>query len=191
MKIWMILTASALPLAACNNSPEIDETNASVGDVAAKVRAASGDEGFVRPGEWSSKVTIEEMTVPGVPEEIARNMRTAMAERGASDFKSCLTAEDVKQPKGKFFTGNDQCRYDRFKMGDGQIDAVMRCGGGEGREQVMTMAGTYSPERYEMRMTMTGSGGPQAAAGEGMTMKMRVESTRVGECSAETSTAAN
>lgn len=176
----VLIAAVALGMWGCDSGPQIRETNASVGEVAAKVRNAEGS--FVRPGEWQSKVVIEQFDMPGMPPEAASQMKAAMAENQRHEFKTCLTPEDVKQPKGKFFGGEDECRYDHFNMGNGKIDAVMRCPGGPGPERVMKMAGTYGPERYDMRMTMTGSGsdGPAAA----MTMKMRVESRRLGNCPA-------
>ena len=64
-------------------------------------------------------------------------------------------------------------------MGGGKIDAAMRCGGHEGT-QVMQMAGTYSPDNYQMQTSMTVEGGDKAESG--MSMKMRIEASRVGEC---------
>lgn len=177
-----------LLLGACNRGPEIDEQNASVEAVAAKVREASGSGGFVRPGEWQSKVTIEDFEIPGMAPEMVTQMRNAVAQNQQQSFTSCLTQEDVDQPKGKFFTGNDQCRYDHFTMGGGKIDAKMRCPAGQGMTQVMTMTGTYSPDTYDMRMTMTGQGveGPAAQ----MKMAMRVVSKRVGACRPQSSSVA-
>lgn len=179
----ILMLACALPLAACDNSPKINEKNASVDEVAAKVRAASGSGSFVRPGEWQSTVVIEQFDVPGMPPQAVEHMKSAVAQNRQHSFKTCLTPEEVKQPRGKFFTGNEQCRYDHFTMGDGKIDAAMRCPAGQGMTQKMTMTGTYGPERYDMRMTMKGEGvdGP---AGK-MTMRMRVESNRIGECKAD------
>jgi hypothetical protein len=179
----LVLLVCALPIAACDSSPQISETNASVDEVAAKVREASGGDNFVRPGEWQSKVVIEEFNIPGMPPEAVKQMRAAVAQNQQHSFKTCLTADDAKQPKGDFFTGNDQCRYDHFNMGGGKIDAAMRCPSGQGMTQLMTMTGTYGPNRYDMRMEMRGTGvdGPVAQ----MVMKMRVESTRLGNCSAE------
>lgn len=185
----LLIAACAASLAACNNSPNIDEKNASVEEVAAKVREASGSGSFVRPGKWQSNVTIESFEVPGMPPEMVNRMKSAVAQNQQDGFTTCLTPEDVKRPKGKFFTGNEQCRYDHFTMGDGKIDAAMRCPSGEGMTQVMTMQGTYAPEQYSMRMTMKGEGvsGPVS----GMTMKMRVDSKRLGECSAAEAQAAS
>lgn len=179
----LLIAALIMPIAACNRSPSIDEKNASVDEVAAKVRAASGGGNFVRPGEWQSNVTIEAFEIPGMPPEAVKRMKSLAAQNKQNDFKTCLTVEDVKQPKGKFFTGNEQCRYDHFTMGGGKIDAAMRCPSGQGMTQVMTMQGTYSPDEYQMHMTMKGEGvsGPVA----GMKMQMRVQSKRIGECTAD------
>ena len=182
MKYSLLIIASAAALAACNKSPEIHETNASVADVANKVREASADEGFVHPGKWQSKVTIDDMQIPGMPPEMAQRMKQTMAQYQAHSFETCLTKAEVKKPKEDFFTGkNENCRYDHFTMADGKIDAVMRCTGErEGGNQVMQLAGTYAPETYAMSMSMKQEGGEGASAG--MTMKMHVDARRIGEC---------
>lgn len=165
-------------LAACNKQPEVKARNASVAEVAEKVRKAGGSENFVRPGMWESKVTIEQFDVPGMPPEMAGRMKTMMAQNQEHGFKTCLTPEDVKKPKEDFFAGKDnQCRYDRFTMGGGKIDAVMRCGKG----QTMQMAGTYSPDAYQMQTSMK-MAPDKGDAASGMNMQMRVEARRVGEC---------
>jgi hypothetical protein len=184
MKTTALLIACVLPLAACNKSPEVHETNASVSEVANAVRESGASERFVNPGKWESKVTIEQIDIPGLPPEMAQRMKETMAKYQERSFATCLTKEDVKRPKEDFFTGkNDQCHYDHFTMSGGKIDAVMRCDEGNAA-QVMRMAGTYSPDNYEMRMAMEREGGNAAkggAAGD-MTMKMRVEARRTGEC---------
>jgi hypothetical protein len=180
MKAAVLLIACALPLAACDKGPKVNEKDASVAEVAAKVRQSAGDQAFVRPGLWESKVTIEKFEIPGMPAEMAQRMKTMMAENQEHGFQTCLTAEDVKRPKEDFFAGkNNQCRYDHFTMGGGKIDAAMHCGGKDGGTQVMQMAGTYSPDSYQMQTAMKMSG---AGAQGGMNMSMRVEAQRVGEC---------
>ena len=100
--------------------------------------------------------------------------------------ESCMTEADARKPNADFFSGNKNCRYDHFNMGGGKIDAAMRCTRDK-LVQTMTMAGSYSPDRYDMSMTtrMEG-GGPQA----GTTMKMKVEARRVGDCDAKAKAAA-
>jgi hypothetical protein len=180
MKHALFLIACTLPIAACNKSPQVNEKDASVEEVAKKVREAGADQSMIRPGLWQSKVTVEEFSMPGMPPEMQSRMKTMMAQDQAHDFKTCLTAEDVKKPKEDFFAGkNNECRYDHFTMGGGKIDAAMRCGTKEG-SQLMQMAGTYSPDSYQMQTSMKAEGGDGAEAG--MSMKMRVEAQRVGEC---------
>ena len=180
MKYAACAIASVLALGACNKSPEVSAKDASVEEVAEKVREAGADQSVVLPGLWESKVTVEQFDVPGVPPEMANRMKTMMAERQPHDFKTCLTAEDVKRPKEDFFAGkNNECRYENFTMGGGKIDAVMHCGKGEAK-QTMQMAGTYSPESYQMQTKMERAAGPGA-----MAMTMRIEAKRIGECPAK------
>jgi hypothetical protein len=175
----VLLLTGLLPLSACNSEPEVDARNASVQEVAEEVRDATRDAVNIRPGKWLSQVTLEEVTAPGVPAQVREQMQGMFA--GKQSYESCLTAEDVKRPKEDFFAGKDnkQCRYDHFRMGDGKIDARMRCSH-EQMSQIMEFAGTYSPEAYQMRMSTK----TEAAAGpaSGMSMRMRVDAKRVGEC---------
>lgn len=179
-----ILFACAALLAGCSTEPEVSARNATVEEVADKVRDAGGGESFLRAGKWVTKATIEEMSAPGMPQGVADEMIAAMAKKPGTE--SCMTEADVKKPRGDFFGGNKNCRYDHFNMDGGQIDARMRCTGGGGT-QVMTMAGDYKPDEYHMRMTTETerpAGAPAGAMGS-ITMKMRVEGKRIGECDAK------
>lgn len=174
--------ACLLGMAACNRgepqAPGVDARNASVEEVANQVREAGDDGRFIRAGKWVSTVTFEEMTAPGMPPEAIAQMRRMMGE--GRSYESCLTEEEAQRPREDFFAGrNNECRYDHFTMRGGKIDATMRCSQGD-IAQVMEMKGTYSLERYEMRMTTSLEGAPEPASG--MRMRMRVESERAGEC---------
>ena len=82
-----------------------------------------------------------------------------------------------------FFAGKDNlCRYEHFKMGGGKIDAVMHCGKNAGAG-TMRMAGTYSPDSYQMQMATEVESSDEAT--RAMQMQMRVEARRVGECTAK------
>lgn len=171
----------AAPLASCNTEPEVSATNATVEDVAEQVADARDGDGFVRPGKWQSRVQIEEFKLPGAPPEAEAAMR-GMHDR-AQVYESCLTPEEAQRPKEDFFAGaNKNCRYDHFTMGNGKIDAVMKCSG-EGVGQTMAMEGTYGPDNYQMRMTMKAEA--ESGPSGGMTMRMRVDAKRIGECDGE------
>jgi hypothetical protein len=185
MPMKAALCLMPLALAACNSQPEVSARNATVEEVAEKVRDASGGDSFLRAGKWLTKATIEEMSAPGMPPGIADNMIAAMAKKPGTE--SCMTEADVKKPRADFFGGNKNCRYDHFEMGNGAIDAKMRCSSGGGT-QVMTMAGDYKPDEYHMRMTTEMERGAKAPAGGmgSITMKMRVEGKRIGDCDDKT-----
>jgi Protein of unknown function (DUF3617) len=183
MKTILFVAAGALALGACDKSPKIDETNATPAEVAQKARETGADAAMISAGLWQSKVTIEKFDMPGMPPEMMQRMKAMTAENQAHDFETCLTREDVAKPKEDFFAGkNNQCRYEHFTMGGGKIDAVMHCGKGEGT-QTMRLAGTYSPDNYQMQMA-TEVDGTNDAEGA-MQMQLRVEAKRVGECSAK------
>lgn len=177
----ILMLSLALPLAACGSKTSVNEKNATVEEVANKVAEVSKAEGTIQPGKWQSTMTIEEMHMPGMPAEAQEQMKKMFAQAKVSE--TCITPEEARKPSAKMFAGNDQCRYDHFSMGGGKIDAEMHCTQ-QGVKQSMTMAGTYSPDAYAMHMTSQTEGGP---AGEAMSMKMRVEARRVGQCSAKES----
>ena len=180
----LYLALPLMMLAACESSPKVKADNAKPSEVAKKVRDAVGDESFVRPGKWQSTVTIQEMTIPGMPPEFAAKMKEQTAK--PRQFESCLTPAEAKRPKGDFFAADKSCTYDHFEMGGGKIDATMRCAH-EDMTQSMSMRGSYTPDQYEMSMATKMEGtGPQA----GMVMKMHVDSKRVGDCDRTARTAA-
>ena len=183
MKHLLIGIAALAGLSACNRAGEVEATNASTEEVARKVQQAGAAGTFVNPGRWVSKVTIEEMSMPGMPAGAAAQIQGMKGHIQTQE--SCLTPDQVQRPKEDFFAGeNKNCRYDRFTMGKGKIDAQMTCQADKGDAVMkMTMAGTYSGDAYQMQMGMTSDAGD--ALGEGMAMKMRVEANSVGECSAK------
>lgn len=178
MKTAIALIALALPLAACGSKTQIEEKNASVEQVAKSVREAAGSNEFIKPGEWESTVTIEDISMPGMPAGAAAKMKDMVASGRVT--KTCVSPEEVKKPDPEFFAGTDKCRYDHFNMGGGTIDAEMHCAQ-NGGTQVMQLNGSYSPETYTMHMSSKAEGEGQGPAAN-MTMKMKVEAKRIGEC---------
>ena len=175
--LWFLVASAAL--AACNKGPQVDEKNASVAEVAQKVRAATAGQSLVEPGKWETKVSVLDVDIPGMPAQMAAQMKRTMGTMQEHSFTSCLTEEDVRRPKEDFFAGNNKsCRYEHFDMEGGKIDALMKCAS-EGSSNEMTLVGNYTPDTYNMRMTMNAK---SASRADGMTMKMRVDAKRVGEC---------
>ena len=176
-RLTILPLAALLSLAACNSEPEVDLDNASQEEAAQAVADAGGSDIFVNPGRWQTTVTLEEMNVPGMPAQMAEQMKAQM--NAVETTESCLTREEARRPREDFFAGaQENCTYNRFTMAGGRIDAEMTCQ--EGRAS-MTMAidGTYSADHYAARSTMTMTG---AGAEGGMTVRSRVEAKRLGDC---------
>ena len=181
MKYAAILISGTALLVACSSEPEVDMKNASVEEVVAEVGKAGATEQYIRAGKWQTKVTMEEFEIPGMPASAKEQMKGFFAKQQNVTVDYCVSAEEAKQPGGKFFTGKDSknCRYESFTMSGGKVDAVMRCqGDGSGSTMTMKMTGTYTPDSSTTRSEMVVSG-----AREGnITMKARTEAHRVGEC---------
>lgn len=180
MKHAAYALASVLCLTACNKGPEVNLKNASANQVSEAVKQSGVMNGgqMVQPGLWESRVTIQEMNIPGMPAQYADRMKQQMAAHQQQTSRHCITPEQAKKPKADFFAGNNSCKYDHFAMGGGKIDMQMVCKE-EGSTQTMNATGAYTPTTYSMDMSSSGSGGDSA---ERMSMKMHVDSRRVGEC---------
>jgi hypothetical protein len=169
-------------LAACNKGPDINVRNASAGEVAEKVREAGGSGSFIDPGRWETKVSLLDVEIPGMPPQMAQQMKQQMAKMQEHTYASCLTEADVRKPKEDFFAGkNNECRYDHFTMSGGKIDAALRCAGKPSGAMTMTINGGYSRDSYEATLAMDASGGPEG----GMKMRSHSEARRVGACTGD------
>ncbi|WP_265587141.1 DUF3617 domain-containing protein [Sphingomicrobium arenosum] len=168
-------------LAACGgNDGEVRDTDGDGKISAEEVEAQLGDamtEGsFMSAGEWQSRITIEDVKMPGMTDDMAAMMQDMMGNR---TFSTCLTPEDVEQPDERFFAGEDNdCAYDRFSLKGGKIDAQMTCNM-DGVTQVMEMTGQYGEDAYDLTMRAT------SEDQGGMTMTMNVSAERVGDCTGE------
>lgn len=173
----IILCGAAGILSGCGDKT-VTATNATPSEVAEKVASAQNSEQFISPGRWESTMTIQEMTIPGMPPELAARMKSMTAK--PKTFESCVTPEEAKKPKEDFFSGeaDKSCRYDSFSMGGGVISAVMHCASG-GKKQTMKMNGTYGPDSYHIKVSTSASG---STAAEEMTMTAVMDAQRIGAC---------
>ena len=174
-----LLLIAPMALAACNSGPSVEATNATAKQVAEKV-AAAGTAPHMSPGRWEGTVTITDLQMPGMPAEMGEKLKAQMA-KGHS-FSNCLTPEQASKPGANFFGGNESCVYDHFSMTNGQIDAAMTCKNqGPGGTMKGTMKGSFSSDSMQLAMTSKSEGTPGQPM-TNMTMSMKMESKRVGEC---------
>jgi hypothetical protein len=172
--IWLV----PLALAGCGKKAEVEVKNASVAEVAAKMKEAGVDKTTLHPGLWAVTVKVDNISAPGVPPEMEQQMRKGIGQ--TRTMTECMTQEQAKKPFENFAKGQDDCRYDHFTMGDGKVDSKLICTK-DGLSRSMLLQGTYSPEQYNMQMQ-------SEALGQGrikrINMSMTLNAKRAGECPA-------
>lgn len=129
------------------------------------------------PGAWQETLVYALDSVNG-SQELAARMASALP--NPAPRQSCLTASDLRNPQGIFLAGAEQsCRFQRFTMAGGKIDAAGDCSDGHGQSMHVTGSGTYSLTGYDFSFTGTGQAGRLALAFRG-----RDSGRRVGVCTA-------
>ena len=167
-----------LALAACGKSePEVSLENATPEQVAAEMKKSGIAEELRKPGKWAYETTITQIDAPGMPPEMAAQMKQVMGQ--GQKLERCVTAEEIA--KVDAFVGANQanCTFAKYKVGGGRVEGEARCDQG-GMKQHMVMDGKYTPDSSDMTIRSTTSGAP-GPAGE-MKMTMRIKSNRLGDC---------
>ena len=176
MRSMIMVSLAALALAGCGSGADADGDGRITNQEAA---VATKDATLPEPGLYKITVDIEEMTIPGMPPEMAAQMKKTQAAN--MSIENCLTEADRANMVKQMAPQGDQCTYDKYDLSGGKIDAKMTCKTPDGGTAVTTMAGTVSSTGVDMVMENTQTGG---AAQSGTHMKMHLKNTRIGECKA-------
>ena len=134
------------------------------------------------PGLYRSEVQMISMEAPGMPPQMAEQMKRSLAARRSTN-EFCLTpaqAEKGYEERVKKLAGRPDCAFDRYSAAGGKLDAQLTCKADGGMTSVMTMQGMMSPSGSDVTLGMTQSGGQMP--GGSMTMQMHVKSERIGDC---------
>lgn len=161
-----------LPIAGCDKG--VDLTNASVEDVAAASRGVQKQQ----PGQWEITTAVEDFdtsALAGNPDEAAL-LKRQLGQKQVT--KICVTRDvantstfgDLGQLKGS------ACRFDRFAIAGGKLDAAMHCTRPEGSLTV-TQTGSYTATAYDLRSTVK-----QDAAASPTSMTMHMVGRHLGDC---------
>ena len=173
------LGCAAIALSACDRKPSVDLTNATPAEVANAMKESGATRTMVRPGKWSSTVSILEMDTSQLPPEMAERIRAEMSR--PRTVEACLTPEEVDHPEKMLAQVPPSCRYEHYKMAGGTVDGKMRCEGPAGTQE-MTVQGTYGTDQYAMTITNKSIAAPGAPVAAGLSSKMKIESHRLGDC---------
>ncbi len=179
MRRVTLLIASTIVLAGCGG-PESADVDGDGEITMEEAAERSKDMAKPDPGQYRSTTEMVELNMPGAPQEV-RDMMRGMLDQGAQSREFCLTPEQAEEGFAEMIKKSqiqDSCSFEKFDADSGTIDAVMICnqpGQGEGR---MTMQGTGDSTSSDMRMTME----IQTPDGQEMSMVMRTQSERIGDC---------
>lgn len=130
----------------------------------------------IEPGEWRATTNLADIALPDtVPAQVADMMRAQMAQ--GIETTQCITQRELDEAPDRVFRQSDgECRYTRFDMSGGKLDAVGECTMDDGT-MTLTLTGTHDDTTYDMRMEMRGDVGMGP-----MTMTYRTTGERIGEC---------
>ena len=138
--------------------------------------AAGAADTPIRAGQWEVRSTVLDIDMPGAPPGMA-----AMMKGKPTVVRHCVTPEQAAQGPQEMLKGSQgQCRFSRYDMTGGRINAVMECSG-QGSQMTSTTIGTYSADSYQAESSMTTTG----PAGK-MTMRVSGSGKYLGPCGAGT-----
>lgn len=163
----------ALTLGACGKSAP-DEQAAAGGALEKAVEVAFQ----MQPGKYRTSVVVQKVEVPGMPANVADQMKAMMSKNASSE--SCITpdraAKGVEVMKEQMAKG--QCTFDKFDATGGTVDAAFTCKSGEQMTVKATSKGSYTPTGSVIQATgdMIGPGG------KSIHIEHTITTERIGDC---------
>ena len=179
-----ILAAFCLPmaLAACSSGEDAETEEGADG---AGLTLGAGAQ--MRPGLYEARSTLLEFQMPDMPGMPAGSMdglKSAMATEMEKAHTFCLTPEEARAGPQDMMKhlAESNCTMANFNVTANSMSGEMRCNDPEGMNGTVKVEGTFSGDSSTstMEWSQTGPGLP----GEGVRMKIRSESRRIGECPA-------
>lgn len=151
--------------------------------------ACSGNSTSMQPGQWEMTTRATNVELPGVPEQLAAQMRTAIMSQPQTQSQ-CITPEEAANPVGRMMSpsGDSQgCTFtdQTFSGGTIRISGTCQAPGGRGSMR-NTVTGTYTATTLEARMETEVTAPPGGPPGMPQTIRMRgtMTSRRTGDCTA-------
>lgn len=114
---------------------------------------AVADAQAVQPGEWTGKIVVRELSVPGAPAFLlsmakgkSRSERKCVSAALAAEGPSALLAPDPKA----------NCTISRQQIGNGRYEQVLACPQKKGTPLTVVRRGTYDASGLTGNVVMTG-----------------------------------
>lgn len=167
-------TLAVLALAGCDKSDKGPKTMEQAKQEAAQLERP-------KPGLYKQTMTITKFEIPGAPPEMAAQIQAAMTKAQEHDF--CMTAEMANQGFRDMFDKvgkGGECKYERFDVSGGQLDAVLNCANASEGKGRIAMNGKVGEEGSDITVAIDQQGGQTPMANA--KIAMHLVSQRVGEC---------
>jgi hypothetical protein len=134
--------------------------------VAAPALLAAADAPPIQPGNWQTTATVLDVQASGLFGGMLRAMKGKTQEK-----TQCITpAQAADGLRSTMDTSKNKCRFTRYTMAGGHIDAALTCAD----DLTIEMTGSYTPVSYDIAS--------DAAKGKTIRMKTRTTGKRIGAC---------
>jgi len=176
-KAVVLPLVSVFMLAGCGGGS--DEPAASEdGEAAAGNAVAAADAVKVRPGLYKFSTEILEISIPGMPADIAKQTANSMA--SSTSVTQCISEEEAEQAAKDMVSKQGQaadggCTFKKYEISGSAIDTEMTCSGAGGESGTIRTTGTIGAEGMDV---------VAEAEFPGMKTRTRVKTERVGDCPA-------
>lgn len=170
------LALGALALTGCGQADTGPKTMEEAQKEAAKLERPE-------PGQYSQTMKITKFDVPDAPPEFAKQMQAAMAQAQTMEF--CLTEEMSQKGFEEMFKEvgkGGECKYERFTVSGGKLDALLECENKTEGKGTIKMAGTVTAQGSEVSVEID-TKNPASPMGNS-TVGMQMISKRIGDCPA-------
>jgi len=164
-------------LAGCNQADKGPKTMEEARKEAAKLERPE-------PGQYTQTMKVTKFEVPNAPPEMAKQMQAAMGEAQTTTF--CLTKEMSDKGFQQMFNelGKDgECKYERFNVAGGRLDALLQCESKAEGKGTITMTGTVGSQGSDVSVEIK-TVNPASPMGNS-TIAMQMVSKRTGDCPAQ------
>jgi hypothetical protein len=169
------LALTALALAGCDKADTGPKTMEEAQKEAAKLERP-------QPGLYSQTMKVTKFEVPDAPEAMKEQMKAAM-EQAAQTTEFCLTKDMSDKGFEEMFRDigkGGECKYQRFNVSGGKLDAVLDCESKEEGKGTITMAGNVGSDGSDVTVEIN-TANPASPVGNSV-IGMQMVSKRTGDC---------
>jgi hypothetical protein len=141
--------------------------------------ACGSNTGTIQPGNWETTTRFTSVEIPGMPEAMAKQMQSQMANQTNTQTR-CITPAEAANPTGGMMGAQNPqgCTFSESTFSGGRINVRGTCPGPGGQGQIsMNWEGTYTETTMRGDISTEITGGPQ-----NMRMRGTIESRRTGDC---------